>query len=191
MRRVGILILVAVVVVVAAVFLLRKPKNTRSRAKSKSSQTDSTVSDGNRVARPATKGRTGKTAGRIKAKTKEERLAEKKRLREEERKRRKELKRRERERRRMLKYARSKRTRKSKSRKGTYYVLKAVVSLGDESYALIDNRRVRVGDMVMGRRIVDIKPDRIEIEAFGRITTVRVGESILPMSYFTGRKTRL
>ncbi len=191
MRRVGILILLAVVVVVGAVLLLRKPKAGSARAKSKTKEADTSATVSGTPARPASAGR-GKTVGRIKAKTKEERLAEKKKRREEERKRRKEMKRRERERRRMLKYARSKRgSRKSGARKGTYFVVKAIVSLGNESYALIDSRRVRVGDVIMGRRVVDIKPDRIEIEAFGRVTTVRVGESILPPGYFIERKGRL
>ncbi len=190
MRRVGILILLAAVVVVGGILLLRKPKGSAAkRAKSKTAQTDSTV--GEQTATTAARGAKGKTVGRLKAKTKEERLAEKKRLREEEKKKRRELKRRERERRRMLKYARSKRGTRKASRKGTYYVVKAVVSLGNESYALIDSRRVKVGDVVMGRRIVDIQPDRIEIEAFGRRTVVRVGESILPTSYFTERKKRI
>ncbi|MGQ9678169.1 MAG: hypothetical protein ACUVUD_02680 [bacterium] len=189
MRRVGILIILAAVVVIGGILLLRKPQSSAGKkSKSKTVQSDST---GMKKGVSATRGAKGKTAGRLKAKTKEERLAEKKRLRAEEKRKRRELKRRERERRRMLKYARRKHgTRKSRL-KGTYYVVKAVVSLGNESYALIDNRRVVVGDIVMGRRIVDIKSDRIEIEAFGRRTVVRVGESILPASSFLERKRRI
>jgi len=180
-RRVILIVIVAAVVVVGGVMLFRKPK-VSAGSKSWTTQSDS-ISGGR-----ATVSR-GKTAGRLKAKTKEERIAEKKRLRDEERKRKRELRRQERERRRMLKYARSRRgTRKSASRKGTYYVVKAIVSLGDDSYALIDNRRVRVGDVVMGRKIVEIGTDRIEVEAFGRRTTVRVGESLLPPSYFVQRR---
>lgn len=189
MRRVGILIVLAAVVVVGGILLLRKPKSSRGKSKAKTVQSDSTVGmqSGVSVKRRAK----GKTVGRLKAKTKAERLAERKRLRAEEKRKRRELKRRERERRRMLRYARRKHGSRKTSRKGTYYVVKAVVSLGSESYALIDSRRVSVGDVVMGRRIVDIKPDRIEIEAFGRRTVVRVGESILPTSYFSERKRRI
>lgn len=188
MRRVGILVVLAVVVVIGGVLLFRKPRGSVARTKKKTAQkADST---GRVVATPA-KGKTGRTVGRIKAKTKEERAAERKRLREEERRRKRELKRQERERRRMLKYARSKRGSRKTSRKGTYYVVKAIVSLGSESYALIDSRRVKVGDVVMGRRIVDIQPDRIEVDVFGRRTTVRVGESLLPPTYFTERKRRI
>lgn len=190
MRRVWILIVLAAVVVVGGILLLRKPKSSAGKkSKNKTVQSDSTVPRQSGVS--ATRGAKGKTVGRLKAKTKEERLAERKRLRAEEKRKRRELKRRERERRRMLKYARKKHGTRKSSRKGTYYVVKAVVSLGNESYALIDSRRVTVGDVVMGRRIVDIKPDRIEIEAFGRRTVVRVGESILPTSYFSERKRRI
>ncbi|MCR4424326.1 MAG: hypothetical protein WHU95_00390 [candidate division WOR-3 bacterium] len=192
MRRVGILIVLAAVVVVGGFLLLRKPqKSTGKRTKSKTAQSDSTQVAGQQSGTAAVRGAKGKTVGRLKAKTKEERLAEKKRLREEEKKKRRELKRQERERRRMLKYARSKRGSRKASRKGSYYVVKAIVSLGSESYALIDSRRVKVGDVVMGRRIVDIQPDRIEIEAFGRRSVVRVGESILPTSYIIERKRRI
>ncbi|MEO0051195.1 MAG: hypothetical protein ABIK11_01445 [candidate division WOR-3 bacterium] len=183
MRRIILVLIVAAVVVVGGVLLFRKPKPA-ARSSRSTTQSDSISGAGRRSTAAQ-----GRTAGRIRAKTKEERAAERKRLRAEERKRKKELKRQERERRRMLKYARSRRGgRKTASRKGTYYVVKAIVSLGEDSYALIDNRRVRVGDVVMGRKIVAIGTDRIEVEAFGRRTTVRVGESLLPPSYFTQRK---
>lgn len=180
MRRIILIVIVAAAVVIGGVMLFRKPKPAASSRRT--AQADSVSGQ------QATASR-GRTVGRVRAKTREERAAERKRLRAEERKRKRELKRQERERRRMLKYARSRRgTRRSASRKGTYYVVKAIVSLGDDSYALIDNRRVRVGDVVMGRKIVAIGTDRIEVEAFGRRTTVRVGESLLPTSYFMQRK---
>jgi len=69
--------------------------------------------------------------------------------------------------------------------------VKAVVSLGKESYALIDNRRVRVGDVVMGRKILAIQTDQIEVDAFGRRNIVRVGESLLPPTYSTRERRRI
>jgi hypothetical protein len=66
--------------------------------------------------------------------------------------------------------------------------VKAIVSLGDESYALVDSRRVQVGDVIMGRRIVAVLPDRVEIEAFGKRSSVKVGESLLPPSFGTSSR---
>lgn len=89
----------------------------------------------------------------------------------------------------MLRMARSRTSRKAKARrKGQFYVVKAIVSLGSESYALIDSRRVKEGDVIMGRRIVAILPDRLEIEAFGKRSSVKVGESLLPPTYSTKRR---
>lgn len=188
MRRVLIILVGAAVVVLAAVMLFRKPKVSSAR-RARTTQTDSATTTGQALRASA---RRGKTTGAIQAKTKEERIAERKRLREAEQKRRRELRRQEREKRRMLKYARSRRgIRKSSSRKGSYYMVKAIVSLGEESYALIDSRRVKIGDVVMGRKIVAIHPDRIEVEAFGRRTVVRVGESLLPPTYSTRERKRI
>lgn len=187
MRRVLIIIVVIAVVVLAGVLIFQKPKS-RSVTRSSRRAARTVAVAGRQVERIAT----GRTAGTIRAKTKEERLAEKKKLREAERKRRRELRRQEREKRRMLRYARRRRgSRKTAARKGTYYVVKAVVSLGSDSYALIDNRRVRVGDVVMGRKILEIQPDRIEVEAFGRRNVVRVGESLLPSTYSLLQRRRI
>lgn len=189
MRRIVLLLILAAVVVLAGMFFLRRTKSGSSTQtkKKKSAQTDS-LGEKSSAARPAAR---GKTVGRLRAQTREERAAERKRLRQEEKRRRKELRRQERERRRMLRRSGLTKKGKSKRSKGAYYVLKAIVSLGDESYALIDNRRVKVGDVVMGRKIVAIHPNQIEIEAFGRLSVIRVGESLLPTTYFTQRKQRI
>lgn len=181
MRRIVLIIAIVAVVGVAGYFLLR-PKSSSGTQKASSSETD----------KPKRKTRSGKVAGRIKPKSKAERRAEKKRRKKEERRRKKEERRRQREKKRRLRAARQKRTRRSKRRgkKGTLYVVSAIVSLGDESYALVDSRRVTVGDVVMGRRIVEIRPDRVIIEAFGKRRTVRVGESIVPYSYTSRKKRR-
>ncbi|MEO0070280.1 MAG: hypothetical protein ABIK18_05765 [candidate division WOR-3 bacterium] len=187
MRRIFLLLILIAVVVVAGMFLIKRPKSTSTRRPRASTQTDS-LAQKTTAARPAAR---GKTVGKLKAQTKEERAKERKRQREEEKRRRKELRRQERERRRMLKYSSRLRKGKKRGSKGAYYVLKAIVSLGDESYALIDNRRVKVGDVVMGRKIVAIYTNHIEIEAFGRRSVVRVCESLLPTSYFMQRKQRV
>ena len=183
MRRI-VLVLVLVVVLAIAGYMLLRPKRTSARAKSKTALTDSTGAAGSsaKAVRPAGR-RTGRAAGKLKPSTKEERRATAKRIKAEERARKRELKRQERAKKRMLKRAARSRRRRSTRRGGQLYALKAVIVLGSESYALVDGRKVQVGDFVRGRKIVGISPDRIEIEAFGKRSIVRVGESLLPSSY--------
>jgi hypothetical protein len=186
MRRI-VLVLVLVGVLAIAGYMLLRPRGAKARAKSRTVLTDTSEYGGSsaRAVRPAgsrTAKSTGKVAGSIKASTKAERTAKAKQIRAAERARKKELRRQERLKKRMLKTARTRRGRRT-TRKGELYVLKAVVTTGSENYALVDARKVQVGDFVLGRKIVGISPDRIEIEAFGKRSTVRVGESLLPSSY--------
>jgi ribosomal protein L16/L10AE len=190
MRRI-VLVLVLIGVLAIAGYMLLRPKGAKARAKSKTALSDSSESGGStasdakavRSSRSRTSRSTGKVAGNLKASTAEERRAKAKQIKAAERARKKALKRAEREKKRMLK--KSARTRRGRAtRKGEgMYVLKAVVVTGSENYALVDARKVRVGDFVLGRRIIGISPDRIEIEAFGKRSIVRVGESVLPPSY--------
>jgi hypothetical protein len=187
MRR-YVLVLVLIAVLVLAGYMLLRPKGAKARPKSRTALTDSSDYGGAASSgAPAVRGRAaksaGKVAGKLKASTAEERRAKTKQIKAAERARKKELKRAEREKKRMLK--KSARTRRGRTtRKGEgMYVLKAVVVTGSENYALVDARKVQVGDFVLGRRIVGISPDRIEIEAFGKRSTVRIGESLLPSSY--------
>jgi len=178
MRRIVLIVALVVVLAVAGYMLLRPRKAPDKTTTSAESGTASKSS-----------GTRGRTTGRIKAKTKEELKAEKKQRRKEEKRRKRELRRQQREQRRRLRAAkRGKRSRKRGGRRGQLYTVSAIISLGSESYALIDGRRVMVGDIVMGRRVVAILPDRLEIEAFGRMTTVRVGESLLPSYYYEKRR---
>jgi len=189
MRRIVLVLLLVAVFVVAGYMLLR-PKG-KAQPKSGTALTDSTDSgksagaSAKAAVRPGSSrtAKGGKVAGTLKASTKEERRAKAKQIRDEERRRKKELKRQEREKKRMLTRARTRRGRRTTRKGGDYYVLKAVVAVGSQNYALIDGRKVQVGDFVLGRKIVVIGPDRIEIEAFGKRSTVRVGESLLPPSY--------
>lgn len=194
MRRIVLIVLIVAVVGIAGFLLLKpkpKPAPKKQAASADSSEGTATASKSRTSAAPAkgTTRRRGTTAkASMKAMTKEERRAQMKRIRDEERKRKRELKRQEREKRKALRQARRNRGKRKTGKRGqSLYVVKAIVSLGDESYALIDSRRARVGDIVMGRRVVAIEPDRLVIEAFGRRTVVRVGESLIP-NYGYGSK---
>ena len=187
MRRI-VLVLVLVGVLAIAGYMLLRPKGASARTKSKTALTDTTEYAGSakssaKAVRPAgsrTAKSTGKVAGTLKASTKEERRAKAKQIRAAESARKKELKRQAREKKRMLKKSARGRRGRSTRKGGGMYVLKAIVATGSENYALVDARKVQVGDFVIGRKIVGISPDRIEIEAFGKRSTVRVGESLLP-----------
>ena len=197
MRR-YVLVLVLVVVLVIAGYMLLRPKGAKARPKSKTALADTSEYGGPtaagakavRTAGSRSARSTGKVAGSLKASTKEELRAKAKQIRAAEARRKRELKRAEREKKRLLK--KSARTRRGRStRKGQgMHVLKAVVAAGNENYALVDGRKVQIGDFVLGRKIVGISPDRIEIEAFGKRSTVRVGESLLPSSYAPPPPTR-
>lgn len=184
MRRIVPILAIVVVLGIAGYFLLRPKGASRRSSRSSSSDTSSTKT-GSRSRRA------GRTTGRVRPKTKKELRAEKKARRKEERRRLREEKRRQREQRRRLKAARQKRGSRKKSKRGRGdqgYVVTAIVSLGDESYALVDGRRVAEGDVVMGRRIVEIRSDRVVIDAFGRRQSVRVGESLMPATYDARRR---
>jgi len=189
MRRI-VLVLVLVGVLAIAGYMLLRPKGSAAKAKAKSALADTSqfggaTGSGAKVVRPAA-GKTakgGKVAGNLKATTKADRSVKTKAIRDAERLRKKELKRLAREKKQSLsKSARSRRGR-STHKGAQLYVLRAVVANGSENYALVDGRKVQIGDFVLGRKIVGISPDRIEIEAFGKRSTVRVGESLLPSSY--------
>jgi hypothetical protein len=189
MRRI-VLVLVLVVVLAIAGYMLLRPKGARARPRSRSQTalTDTTeyagsAASGARAARPAgsrTARRTGKVAGTLKASTVAERHAKAKQIRDAERARKKELARQARAKKKLLSKSARGRHGRSTRKGGGLYVLKAIVATGSENYALVDSRRVQVGDFVLGRKIVGISPDRIEIEAFGKRSTVRVGGSLAP-----------
>lgn len=188
MRRIVLVVIIVAVVGLAGYMVLRPKGSARAGKRSSAAVQDSTGAKGKAKGRAVkSTAKAGKTTGTLKPMTKEQRKAEAKKLRAEERRRRRELRKQERERKRALRAASRGRSSK-RGRKGQYYIVKAIVSLGSESYALIDGRRAKVGDVVMARRIVAIMPDRVEVEAFGRRSTVRVGESLLPSSYI-GTKT--
>ena len=189
MRRI-FLVLVLVGVLIIAGYLLLRPKGTAARAKAKVALADSLAGDaastgakavrttGARTAKSA-----GKVAGNLKSTTSAERRAKAKQIRAAESARKKALKRAEREKKRLLKQSARVRRGRTGRKGGGIYVLKAIVATGSDNYALVDARKVQIGDFVLGRKIVGISLDRIEIEAFGKRSIVRVGESLLPPSY--------
>ena len=174
MRRI-VLVLVLVVVLAIAGYMLLRPKGAPAKAKPSTALTDST-----QFGTPAAK---GKVAGKLKASTAADRTAKAKQIKDAERARKRDLARQARDKKRLLAKSARGRTGRSTGKGGGMYVLRAIVAAGNENYALVDSREVRVGDIVLGRKIVTIGADRIEIEAFGKQSTVRVGESLLPSSY--------
>jgi hypothetical protein len=187
MRRI-VLVIVLVAVLAVAGYLLLRPRRAPARSRSRTATTDTTDDAGTVRSRGSRTARTGRAVGKLKTSTAAERRAEAKKIRDAERKRKKELRRQEREKKRMLRRAASRRGRRTSRKGGGYYILKAIVAAGGQSYALVDGRKVQAGDFVLGRKIIEIGQDRIEIEAFGRRSTVRVGQSLMPSSYTpTGR----
>jgi len=187
MRRI-VLVLVLVVVLAIAGYMLLRPKRAAARPKSKTAFADtseygSSPGSAAKAVRPAgrrTAKSAGKVAGTLKASTVAERHAKAKQIRDAERARKKELARQARAKKKLLSKSARGRHGRSTRKGGGLYVLKAIVATGSENYALVDSRKVQVGDFVLGRKIVGISPDRIEIEAFGKRSTVRVGESLAP-----------
>lgn len=114
--------------------------------------------------------------GSLKAATPEQAAAEKKRLREEKKRLRQELSRRKREERLAGRSARRRGVRRG-GKRSLYdaYTLKGTVA---GVYALVGSRRLERGDVVAGKKIVDIGSDRIVVEQFGTPFTVMLGEPI-------------
>ncbi len=168
MRKIiGILILVFLLIFVGSRVLKKKPVQ---RAVRKTQE----VAEGSRRARKA-----GKKVGgleRREKKSKEERKRERE-LRKLEKKRLKE----ERKRQRQLEKLRRQKKKKSRKKKVGMYILQAIVMVENTPYALIDGKQYKVGDEIMGRRIVKIESDKITLDYFGEITTVRVGEGCVPL----------
>ena len=194
MRRIVLILVLIAVLAIAGYMLLRPkraaaPRSARAAVEELTGEGTATARSAAQAVRPGSRAaRTGRVAGTLKASTAEERRAKTKKIRDEERRRKKELRRQEREKKRMLKRAASRRGRRTTRKTGGSYVLRAVVAAGNQSYALIDGRKVQVGDVVLGRKIIEIGQDRVEIEAFGKRSTVRVGESLMPSSYIPTRR---
>jgi hypothetical protein len=114
--------------------------------------------------------------GALQAMTPEERVVERKRLKEEKRRLRAETQRKRREERLALRGSKSRAGRHT-GRRALYdaYMLKGTFA---GRYALVGSRRLERGDVIAGKRLVDIGPDRITLEQFGNRLTVRIGEMV-------------
>lgn len=127
----------------------------------------------------ATRRRTGRRAGSLERKrtSREEKRLERKRKREERKRLREEKKRRRQE-----EKMRKKASRQRKGKKYGYNLLQAIFYSETGSYVIIDGKTYKSGDEISGRRIVKIEKDRIIVEYHGEQKSVKVGESITPLS---------
>ncbi|MEO0077348.1 MAG: hypothetical protein ABIK19_06745 [candidate division WOR-3 bacterium] len=147
-----------------------------------------------------------KTAGEIKPKTKQQLEAERRQARREERRRKRELQKRLRAERKAARLARRtygyygyrrrygygayRQARRGYrgslsaasriKRKTQLYQLTAIFVANDKYIALIDNQQYKVGDIIQGRKIINILSDRVVIDEYGKTKEVKIGESILP-----------
>jgi hypothetical protein len=113
--------------------------------------------------------------GSLKGMTPEQQAAQKKQLNDEKRRLRQELRRRQREEQLAGRAARQRGARTSGRSLYDAYTLKGTVA---GIYALVGNRRLERGDVVAGKKIIDIESDRIVVEQFGTDFTVLLGEPI-------------
>ncbi len=131
----------------------------------------------------AARRRTGRRAGTLERK--ERRTREEKRLEREKRRAERKRLREERRRRRQEERMRRKARRKSRGRKGYgYNIIQAIFYSETGSYVIIDGKNYKVGDEISGRRITKIEKDRVVIEYHGEQKSVRVGESITPLTTY-------
>ncbi|MBS4015440.1 MAG: hypothetical protein KGZ86_03290 [Candidatus Latescibacteria bacterium] len=188
MKKNILFVILGILIIVAAVTIFSKPKAKRAVT-------------------PATRS-SRRTTGQIRQKTKEEIAEERKKTRKEARACKREIKRRERAEKRAQRmtarygYGYRGRVRDRRSRRGvmsgargrrgaaTLYRLRAIFTVDNVNYALIDNRQVKKGDEIMGRQIVDILSDRIIVNESGRNKEVKIGESAFPNLITQTRRTR-
>lgn len=127
--------------------------------------------------------------GTLKGMTAAEKDTERKRIREEKKRLKKELQRKRREER-LAQRASLRRGRQRRSgRRSLYdaYTLKGTVA---GTYALVGTRRLERGDVVAGKKIVEIGSDRISLEQYGQRFTVRLGEPVDPGVLTSGRRKK-
>jgi len=127
--------------------------------------------------------------GSLKVQTQDEKMSERKRLRDEKRRLRQEARRRKREEQLAQRAART-RGRKAGRKRSLYdaYTLKGTVA---GRYALVGNRRLEAGDIIAGKKLVDVSSNRIVLEQFGTRFTVQIGEPVeRGLGTKSGRKRR-
>ncbi len=67
---------------------------------------------------------------------------------------------------------------RSSSKKTSLKVEAIMLDDSGERYALVDGRRVRAGDIVGGRRIVEISSNSLQVEYHGKTHSVRIGQPL-------------
>jgi len=155
MMRYVLVFLVLVIVVVAAVLVIGGSKKA-PKSKSQSGE----------VARTGSK-RSGRTSGALTERSKKKDRAD----RDRERQLRKE--------RRRLAKKRGRRSSRSSYRSASVRGrLQMIVAEGTQRYAVVDNRRLKIGDVVGGRKINDIKSDQVTVEYQGKNYPVKVGQPV-------------
>jgi len=119
---------------------------------------------------------TGEKPRKAKKSSARERSLARRSLRSEER----ERKRRERRARRSDRTGRSRKGRTSKRSAVIAHRVEAILQDGTsgERVALVDNRRLKAGDEVDGRRIVSVGPSSVTVEYKGNTSSVRVGQQL-------------
>jgi hypothetical protein len=153
----------------------RRARKTQDMADSLGSKAGRAAKNAGKLAKSA--GRKGKR-GSLQGQTPTEIASEKKRLREEKKRLKQELRRKKREERlREAEARRRGRRKRSRGKRSLYdaYTLKGTVA---GAYALVGSRRLERGDVVAGKKIMEIGSDRIVVEQFGTRFTVRLGEPI-------------
>jgi hypothetical protein len=127
------------------------------------------------AARRAARGAKGKR-GSLKGTPPDQAAVERKRLREEKKRLREELRRKRREER-LARRSLGRKGRRTKGKRSLYdaYILKGTIA---GRYALIGSRRLERGDVIAGKKLVEIGSDRIVLEQFGNRVGVRIGEPI-------------
>jgi len=118
--------------------------------------------------------------GSLKGMTPEEKAMERKQAREEKKRLRAEIRRKRREERLAMRAGRALRGRntgRKSAKRGAYdpYTLKGTIA---GTYALVGSRRLQVGDVIAGKRLVEVGSDRIVVEQFGSRMSVRIGEPV-------------
>ncbi|MEO0116257.1 MAG: hypothetical protein ABIK97_01795 [candidate division WOR-3 bacterium] len=173
MRRGIVLLIIIGLLIFLGYRVLSKP--SRRPATSRRTTTDTV----------ATRRRTGRRAGTLERKrtSREERRLERQKRKEE-----KKRLREERRRRRLEEKMRKRAMRQRKGKRVGYNLLQAIFYSESGSYVIIDGKTYKVGDEISGRRIVKIEKDKIIVEYHGTQKSVKVGESITPLSLTPTRR---
>jgi len=159
----------------------RDSSSAKSR-KSRKAATDSLGKAASTVAAKAGKlargGRGKGKSGSLKGLTPEERAAERKRQREEKTRLKRELRRKRREEAMSRRVTGTRGRKNNKSRRGSLYDVYMLKGTIAGRYALIGSRRLERGDVIAGKKLVEVSSDRITLEQFGSRYTIRVGEPV-------------